>query len=277
MMQLLHHVFVYGSDQALMLIGKHNKFVVGILVSFPSELIDAYASMMHMFYEKWFKIFFVDDLSSFPQDKISEALEIRNAQKKKKDVVDLHSFMTNYKLWRCLNVTVTTGIRFPLPPMTMIIPYLNAFWNVTKGPSDTMTKLLDTCEENLGIRSPQSVAVARLIALQGVAFHRCSQFITGKHPSYYESLGSYQDAANHRASFQKNVSNIIHLLQEDLDSINKVRNPAPLPPLPATPPPRRPTRNTHRIEAVTWQPKARTNCTPSQGRKKKRRSQNTNR
>ena len=109
--------------------------------------------------------FFVENLNDFPQEKIEEALAIHNVKRKKKNIVDLHSFMTNFKLWRCLNVKVTKGIRFLLPPMTMIIPFLNTFWNVTKGLSDTMTRLLDTCKENLGIRSPQSVAVARLIAL----------------------------------------------------------------------------------------------------------------
>ena len=268
-MQLLHHAFVFGSNEALMLIGNHNKFSFAIRVTFPSDLMRAYKVLMNTFFDKWFKIFFVEDLKDLPQGRIEKALEIRNRGKKKRDFVDLHSFMTNYKLWRSLNVNVTLGIRFPLPPMTMIIPFVNAFWNVTKGPSDTMTRLLDTCEENLGIRNPQSVAVARLMALQGVAFHRTAQFITSKNPNYYGSLKSFRDAANHRLPFQKSMSIIIHFLKNDLSSLERSQQSAPLPPLPVTPPPRRTTRNTKKVEAVKWQPKSRTNCTPITGRRKK--------
>ena len=268
-MQLLHHAFVFGSDKALMLIGNHNKFCFAILVTFPPDLFAAYKVLMEVFFDKWFSIFFVEDLKDFSQETIEKALQIRNARKKKKDLVDLHSFMTNYKLWRSLNVKVTTGIRFPLPPMTMIIPFLNAFWNVTKGPSDTMTKLLDTCEENLGIRSPQSVAVARLMALLGVAFHRSAQFVTSRHVSTYDTLKSFRDAANHRLPFQKSISILIHMLQEDLDLLQKGQESAPLPPLPPSTPPRRQTRNRERVQPVAWQPKVKMNCTPVHGRRKR--------
>ena len=151
----------------------------------------------------------------------------------------------------------------------MIIPFLNAFWNVTKGPLDTMTKLLDTCEENLGIRSPQSVAVARLMALLGIAFHRSAQFLSSCHVSSYDSLKSFRDAANHRLPFQKSVSILIHLLREDLVSLEREQEAEPLPPPFPSTPPRRQTRNTKKVEPVTWQPKVRMNCTPAQGRRKK--------
>ena len=164
---------------------------------------------------------------------------------------------------------VPSGISFPLPKMAMIIPFINAFWNSTKGPSDTMTLLLDSCKENLGIRSPQSVTVARLFGLLAIAFHRSAQISTSKDPSTYGSMESYRNAASHRFTFQKSISTIIHCLQEEFELIKSTPTlPSPPPiPVPPTPPRRITTRNTCKAKHVTWQNKVKTGDTPVKGRK----------
>ena len=212
--QLLHHAYVYNVNKVLLIVGSNRNFLFAVEVEFNDDLLSAYDMLIELFYKKWFHIFFVNNLADLPIEQIESALKIRNATKAAKDVVDRHSFITNYKLWRSLNVKIPSGISFPLPPMAMVIPFINAFWNSTKGPSDTMTRLLDSCEENLGIRTPQSVAVARLFNLMAVAFHRSVQVATSKDD--YNSIESFRNAASHRYTFQKSMATIVHLLHEEL-------------------------------------------------------------
>ena len=69
--------------------------------------------------------------------------------------------MTNYCLWRALNVQVDDhAIHFPIPPCDMLIPCQNTEWNLAKGPLATLTKLFAECEENITVRSLQTIAVA---------------------------------------------------------------------------------------------------------------------
>ena len=263
--QLLHHAFCYGVQETLLIVGTNKAILYAVRVKFSIQLLDAFEKIIEAFYEKWFHIFYEPNFKKFPFEKIEEALNKRNENKKKKNVVDVHSFRTNYILWRALNVDVPTSIRFPLPPIAMIIPFINSFWNSTKGPSDTMTKLLDNCEENLGIRSPQCIAVARLLNLEAIAFHRCNQIITGKDPSFYPSIARYRNSANRRLSFQKSIAILIHMMQDELQTLN--RNISTIPPAPRTPPPQAPsTRNSSRAQPVTWNMQVKTGCTPGRGR-----------
>ena len=211
---MLHHAYVYDVKKVLLIVGSNRNFLFAVMVEFDDDLLSSYDKLIKLFYKKWFHIFFVDDLQALPIETIKKALAIRNSTKAARDVVDLHSFVTNYKLWRSLNVKVAPGILFPLPPMAMVIPFINAFWNSTKGPSNTMTQLLDSCEENLGIHTPQSVPVARLFNLMAMAFHRSVQVVTAK--DEYDSIESFRNAASHRYSFLKSMATITHLLHEEL-------------------------------------------------------------
>ena len=259
--QLLHHTFVFGVQEALLIVGTDTSFVYGVQVKFPLALIHAYERLISKCYNKWIKPFYAQDFDQIPMQKIERALEIRNANKMKKDEVDIHSFVTNYKLWRCLNIDIPSGIKFPLPPMRMIIPYVNAFWNCTKGPSDTMTRLLDSCEENLGIRSPQTIATARLFGILAVAFHRCHQVASSdKDAAFYQSMQGYRDAANQRSSFQKSMSVLVHFFKEELDSMTNKTEATPRS-YPTTPP-RPSTRSSRQVTAVTWHRKMKTGTTP---------------
>ena len=72
------------------------------------------------------------------------------------------------------------AIRFTLPPIEMFIPSQNTEWNLSKGPSDTLTKLFDDSEESITIRSPQTVAVGRFLSVLAAAFHQCLQTTQAK-------------------------------------------------------------------------------------------------
>ena len=261
--QLLHHAYVFGSTQVLLIVGMGNQFQFAVRVDFPGLLFEAYGRLIGMCFDKWFCPFYKEDLEDFPMEKIEEALQIRNSKRKKKDAVDMHSFVTHLKLWRALNIHVTQGIQFPLPQMRMIIPFINAVWNSTKGPSDTMTKLLDSCEENLGIRTPQCVSVARLLGLLGIAFHRSSQTATSKDLSFYKTITAFRDAANERTTFQKSLATLVHLMKDELKELQAG---PPLPIIPTTPPPTRTTRASRNVLPVTWHNWIVTGCTPKAGR-----------
>ena len=273
--QLLHHTFVYGVEESILLVGTDKYFVFAVRVHFPLALLEAYNRLIDICYERWFGIFYLPEFNDFPLKKIKQALSFRNAAKPEKDRVDLHSFVTHFKLWRALNVEVPAGIKFPLPPIRMAIPFINAFWNSTKGPSDTMTMLLDSCEENLGIRSPQCVAVARFLGVAAIAFHRLNQNLSAKDPSAYQSMESYRHAANERFSFQKSIAIIIHFLQEQVKILAQEQEmpTLSLPPMPPSTPPRRTTtRSAAQTQAVVWHNTTTTGGTPGRGRRAKNNS-----
>ena len=273
--QLLHHAFVYGATSGLFIIGNRNKVIYAIEVIFSPTLLLAYEEVVDYLFENYFKTFYDTSLENFPKEKIEEALAIRNEKKKKKNVIDMHSFWTNFLLWRALNVNISDDIKFPLPPSSRIIPIQHSWWNATKGPSDTTTKLLDNCEEQLGVRNPQTIATARLLAIGGVVFHRCHQILTAKDCSHYQSITAFRRAANKRAPFWKSLVLLCEFLGNEKDILN------PKPPQPpernVTPQAsRRRTRNGTKTQVVNWIANGETGCTPKKGRSLKRKSANKN-
>lgn len=269
--QLLHHAFVYGVDGVVLLVGTNRALMFAVQVEFPLSLLASYKRLIDECWNRWFKGFYVPDIKDFPTERVMKALEVRN-KKRKRIKVDRHSFFTNYKLWRCLNVSVSAGIKFPLPPMSMIVPFVNSFWNSTKGPSDTMTKLMDSCEENLGIRAPQAVAVARFLNIQAVAFHRINQVMTARDMSIYSSLKSFRNAANSRFSLKRSMGIIIQLLKEEVDKEtppSTVMNQEQQLACPSTPKRGVKTRSAVSVAPVVWHRHTKTGCTPGKGRPKK--------
>ena len=172
--QMMHHTSVYGANACLLLIGLEKSLLYAVEVVFPTHILEEYNHITKVLYERHFKIFYSKefDAKSFPAESINRALDQLNKGRKVGDRVSWHAFTTNYRLWRAINVEVDErAIRFPLPPMDMFLPCQNAEWNVSKGPSDTLTKLFDSCEEVITVRSPQTVSIARLLSVGGAAFH----------------------------------------------------------------------------------------------------------
>ena len=74
---------------------------------------------------------------------------------------------------------VPVEIHFQLPPC-QYFSLVCANWNLTKGPSDTATKIMDqSFQEQLGVRKPQTIATAQLILIGlVVSLHRVKQIAT---------------------------------------------------------------------------------------------------
>ena len=278
--QLIHHAYTYGADKCILVVGSNRKLMYVVEVSFPPSLLSAYDSVVRSMYEQYFAFFYDVTLeeSSFPANKIKLALEQKNAGKKKGDQVSYHAFLTNYMLWRSLNVTPDVrSIKFPLPPMDRFLPCQNAEWNLSKGPSDTLTKLFDECEEHIPIRTAQTVAVARFLAVSMAAFHRSHQIMTSKRDVMsYKTLDGFRRAANNRASFKESLQQLSDFINHELEKLKEETTTTtttarpPLQPIPSSPVQRR-TRNTEMIPTQQWNSRVATGITPIKqpGRKSK--------
>jgi hypothetical protein len=141
-------------------------------------LIAAFAKIVDWLYLEFLAPFYnPDGLDEATHQKVQEILSTKTMQKAK---VDLNSFSTNYAIWRRLNVNPQPDIHFPLPKCARIIPYVNSYWNSTKGASDTITGLFDDNDEKLGVRTAQTIPVAHLLMLQQTLFFRGSQMLRAK-------------------------------------------------------------------------------------------------
>ena len=128
-------------------------------------------------------------------------------REKKGNQVTWHAFHTNYLLWRSLNVDPdTNAIKFPLPPCDGFIPCQNAEWNLSKGPSDTLTKLFDDCVEAITVQTPQTIAMARFISVLFMAFHCSLQIVNAKEDlRKYKTLENFRRTANNCSSFKSSI------------------------------------------------------------------------
>ena len=268
--QMLHHTYTYKSKKCLLLVGSNKNLSYAVEISFDDNTIQSYQKVINAMYTRYFAFFYEPTFNetSFPIEKVERALEIRNQGEKKGDTVSFHSFLTNYQLWRALNVQPdTTSIKFPLPPMDRFLPCQNAEWNLSKHPSDTLTKLFDECKKHITIRAPQTVAVARFLSVLATAFHQCYQVISSKEDlERYKTLESFRRAANQRATFKTSLRQLSDFLWTEMDQLAEQaritslgRQLRDLPPTPQ----RRPTRNTTHVPTQQWNQKWRDDITPT--------------
>jgi hypothetical protein len=219
--QLLHGAFVTDAKRGLLLVGSSNALMYGMDITFEQDLLDSYSRVLDYIYKRHVKIFYegsIEEIKAHPD--IFKAL-------KALDFMDEHAFWSNYMLWRALNIEVrASNIWFPLPPCRHCIPFQNAYWNVLKGPSDTTTKLLDNVEEHLGVRTPRTVATARLLSVGSVAFHRSLQILSAKASKEYASLQHFRHAANERYSVGRSLVMLIEMLAKDYRLLNTARSEA---------------------------------------------------
>lgn len=264
--QLLHHTYTYSSQTCLLIVGTHTRVLYVIEVHFPPTLLSSYEQVVTVLFNRYFAFLYNKNFNenTFPVAKVQKALEKMNEGKKKGDKVTWHAFHTNYQLWRSLNVQLDgRAIKFPLPPMDGFIPCQNAEWNLSKGPSDTLTKLFDDCEEAITVRTSQTVAVARFISVLFTAFYRSVQIVDSKDDlSKYKTLENFRRAANNRTSFKSSILQLAQFLWNDKEAI-EMGSRQPLQALPPTPKARRNTRNTTTIPTQIWNAKWKTGVTPT--------------
>ena len=94
------------------------------------------------------------------------------------------SFRCYFGLWWATNVN--TQLLFPLPQTVWIVPINVACWNTLKGGSDTITKLIEMCQEKIEIQMETNIATACLLLYFAVVFHRLKQLTSGA-----KEIGNY--------------------------------------------------------------------------------------
>lgn len=275
--QMLHHAYTYGVDCCMLLVGGRTDLMYAVEVKFPPSLLRSYDAVIRTLFSTYYDFLYHGTFNetSFPSEKVKKGLDLHNQGKKSGDQVTWHAFLTNYRLWRSINVEPDyRAIRFPLPPIDRFLPCQNAEWNLSKGPSDTLTKLFDDCEECITIRTPQTVAVARLMLVLSSAFHRCIQVVSSKNDTTtYRSLDSFRRAANSRASFKSSLSQLCDFLWNEMEGLEVKRRlfesgmgpPGVGNVLNPLVPPQSPNRRTRNRDAPTqnWNEKWESGFTPS--------------
>jgi hypothetical protein len=196
-LQLLHHVYCYGSSQAIFLVGNDKRLMCALVVNFPTDLLQAWGDVIDHLYQGYLKWAFSSHRATnpLPEARIERALGALPRGWN----LDIDSFKSMYEVWRKMNVEVDPHIKFPLPRCARLIPFQHSFWNCTKPGSDTLTKLLDFMEEKLGIRTPGTCASSRMILMLVLCQHRLVQMVGAKEDlDTYVSLHHYRDAARKR-------------------------------------------------------------------------------
>lgn len=162
--QMLHQAATFKTNQSLLVVGTERRLLLGLVIAHPPSLIDALLSIVDWVHnEQGLKdLCRTDGLSEETKTAINDCLK---SDKLKRACVDCDAFETNCDIWSRLNVDTQADIHFPLPRTSRIIPHNNAHWNSTKSPSDTATKNIDSCNEKLGVRTPQTLTVARMLQL----------------------------------------------------------------------------------------------------------------
>ena len=100
-----------------------------------------------------------------------------------------------------------------------------SLWNSLKGGGDSITKLLDRCKEQVGIRTECNAASARLMLYFAVLFHRLHQWCNAKPDlGVYFSAEHARDANNKRSSFPQSLSLLCDMLLSQAQRENLAEN-----------------------------------------------------
>ena len=125
-------------------------------INFSEDLLDSYEAVTDWLYTKTLEQFYTQG-NEVPNvwPAVKDALEDPRFESLN---ITEHGFQCYIGLWRAINVNPPSTIHYPLPPLARIVPLLVATWNSLKGGGDTLTKIADTCQEQMGIRSEVLVA-----------------------------------------------------------------------------------------------------------------------
>lgn len=95
---MLHHVAVRDIRKGLFLVGNTKKIMFGIFVTYSNALVETYRSILVDLYDRGLAPFY-GNVNDLPQRKIENVLATKEM---KKIGLSVHSFQTNYYIWRSL-------------------------------------------------------------------------------------------------------------------------------------------------------------------------------
>jgi hypothetical protein len=226
--QLAHHAYSYGFNTIALLIGDSKKLRRAIFVRFSNEDLDLYGRVLKQVYIKSLEWIYCPDIaaSSYDEDQIRGELSRLDAN------VTFEAYESQLALFRLVNLNPPADFTCPLPPVRRIIPITCAMWNVTKGGSDAISKLIWKVLYNIPkhLSSPQTVVVARMHLILVAVCHRLLQHGSAKWDlSRYYSVQSYRNAANKRTeSFSRTLVRLKKWFVEQRERERGVGGAAPL-------------------------------------------------
>ena len=95
--QILHHAYAYGTNQATFLVGDpQGKILYGLVVTFQESLLENYAKVLEYLYQNGLKTFYKDKIEDLPLNYI-ESILLGGERLKKK--YNLDDFMTSLLSW----------------------------------------------------------------------------------------------------------------------------------------------------------------------------------
>lgn len=202
--QILHHAYTYGTNQTTFLVGDpQGKIIYGVVVTFEESLIRSYGEVLDHLYQNGLKTFYEDQIEDLPLSYIESVL-LGDEKLKKKYTID--DFMFSMLIWRGMNpISSNPSVpKYPIPPCDMLVPLDCS----SKGGSDTVTRFAWNCMIIVPIRTPQTVVVARFLALYSVLFHRLIQNVTmTKEPDVEtDTIKHICDRNNKRWAFHKTLN-----------------------------------------------------------------------
>lgn len=230
-MQLLHHSAVYGSSFCFLLLGDSSSKLIGVYkIRFPRELKLSYHKIAKFIIETGI-LWAAEKLDGRKLPKIPrEVMEAFKSDKLKSLKMTEEALLCRLGLWRGLNVNVPKTIKFPLPPIARVVPFVTSRWNGLKGGGDAITKLDDDCQERIGIRTENNVASSRILLNFGVSFHRFVQILGAKKPKkgeklsdLYATIHHYRNAASQRYTCKDSLDLLEQMLTKMANATTRKR------------------------------------------------------
>jgi hypothetical protein len=197
--QILHHAYVFNFDVVVLVIGDTNRVRKGIFVEFTPYHKAMYGFVLEGIYKESLSWLYEPREG---EEKYSE-LQIRSELEALPRNVPYRAYLDHLALWTRLNLTPPEDFIFPLPPCRRIIPTQCAFWNASKGGSDSISKLIwhNLYDPPKHFTTPQTVVISRMLLILEVCVHRLLQHMSAKEDlSAYYSLTDYRNTANKRTS-----------------------------------------------------------------------------
>lgn len=184
------------------------------------QIVTSYEHILHWLYEELLEQFWVPG-KDVPEVSPLLSKLFKDPKVKHANLSD-HSFRVFLGLFRALNVANSSNLRHPLPPIARIVPLVVAYWNALKGGGDTITKLLDDCQERIGKRTDVTVTCARLLLQLGIHCHRLFQIVTNTKPAEeFDTLNHFRNAASKRFTFKKSLETVQDKLLQNANTAVK--------------------------------------------------------
>ncbi|GFH47201.1 hypothetical protein CTEN210_09822 [Chaetoceros tenuissimus] len=258
--QVLQHVFVYDLDTVVHAIGNLNASLIRTcIIDFDDDIKDSFGAVLddikHETLEWAYPTVLTgrNEVLPIPDEIVDIAVKFIP------EINDEETLQGAVNLWHVLRQQV-----LPMPSFRRLIPAVCTYWNATKGGSDTITKLMDSCILRIpkAWMNNETVAITRLVQLLTTLNHRLLQCGTGSENLNYPSLLHWRHAASERTSYHTTLLFHVTAFQKYIDECKT----SEVMPMTRVEPPRRTDRRA-RVdgilpEKIDFAPTAPNICTP---------------